>query len=276
MRHESPSPAVLEPYAADVVAGRVDQVIVAVPARNEAESIVACLASIDNAAERVGPTPVTVVVGADSCTDGTARIAESYRAQHVALAVVEGGWSSASGARRAAVEAGRRSMCRGSAPVASTVWIANTDADCVVPRDWLATHLDLAARGCPAVGGIVTLDPDLTPAEVLRDFGRSYVTSGERHVHLHAANLGLRLDVYDAVDGWHAGVELGEEHELAHRLATVGVDVLRTTASSVVTSHRHIGRAADGFAAFLRLLGAQRGRDGEPLVAGPPTIRFVA
>lgn len=260
----------LHPARADADASpHIGHVIVAVPARNEADSIVECLRSIDRAAADCAPTTVTVVVGADSCTDGTARIARRFRPRAVTSSVVEGSWSSASGARRAAVVAGRR-----SAPPASTVWVANTDADCVVPHDWLATHLELAALGCLAVGGIVTLDPDLTPPEVLHDFGRSYVTSGDRHAHLHAANLGIRLDVYDTVGGWHPGVTLGEEHELAERLTAAGIDVLRTTASSVVTSHRRIGRAADGFAAFLRLLGSSRG-DTAP-VAGRPTIRFVA
>lgn len=249
----------------------VRAVVVAVPARNEAACVVDCLTSIATAARTCAPVPVHVVVAVDSSTDETAAAAASFHSRSIDLAVVTGDWGTAAGARRAAVDAGRRLVGPDCEP--SAVWIANTDADCEVTADWLSAQLRFASRGYRAVGGIVALHPERTPRELLRAFRGAYPVSSTSHEHLHAANLGVRLDVYDRVGGWQARVDLGEEHDLAERLAAHDIDVLRTTASCVTTSERTVGRASGGFADFLHVL-ASSGAASAP--AGSPQIRFVA
>ena len=122
----------------------------AVPARDEEASIAACLASIDRAAGRCR-VPVRVVVAADRCRDRTAELVAGFVASHCEVAVVTGHWRSMGTARAAAVAAGTSHGATGS-------WIANTDADCRVPEDWLDRQLELARRGIHAVAGTVRLD----------------------------------------------------------------------------------------------------------------------
>lgn len=131
------------------------QIMVAIPARNEARTIAACIESIDTASQRVD-VAVLVVVAADSCTDSTASTARSVPVIGCDVEVIEGRWGRAGAARADAVGHGLAML-----PADRPSWIANTDADCVVPATWLETQIVLAAH-VEAIGGIVQLDPEST------------------------------------------------------------------------------------------------------------------
>lgn len=223
---------------------RFRQILVAVPARNEAETIQACIESID-AASRWVDVPVTLVVAADSCSDTTAATARAVEVARCDLVVIEGRWGRAGAARAAAVETGS-ALHRG----ANGCWIANTDADCVVPASWLATQIDLAG-GVAAIGGVVHLDPDTTDPDLLDAFDASYQLDGDRHPHVHGANIGLSGDAYRTVGGWCPRTEVGEDHLLWDRLVARGHLVRQTTSLSVVTSARVRSRVVGGFATNL-------------------------
>ena len=126
----------------------------------------------------------------------------------------------------------------------SEVWLANTDADSVVPAFWLFAQLDLAARCVTAVAGTVDLDAD----EALRErFATHYDVSPDgTHRHVHGANMGVRGDVYLRAGGWRP-MHSGEDHDLWARLGPVATRVSSTTIT-VRTSARLIGRAPGGFA----------------------------
>lgn len=226
---------------------RFRQILVAVPARNEAETIGACIESID-AASRWVDVPVTVVVAADSCSDATAATARAVEVTWCDLAVIEGRWGRAGATRAAAVDQG--SALRGSG---SGSWIANTDADCVVPTSWLVTQVDLAGD-VDAIGGIVRLDPHATDPSLLDAFDASYQLDGDRHPHVHGANIGLSGDAYRAVGGWCTRTEVGEDHLLWDSLVAGGHPVRQTTSLRVVTSARVRSRVAGGFATNLSQL----------------------
>jgi hypothetical protein len=220
-------------------------VLVAVPARDEAEHIIACLRTIDDAAASCD-VPVHVVVAADRCGDGTGELAASFVPTHCRVSVIEGRWRSVSGARAAAVATGRAEA--GGADV----WIANTDADCRVPADWLAVQLGVAAQGVAAVAGTVRLAED-APIDVAARFRRMYVAkAGQGHVH--AANLGIHAEAYEAVGGWSPSTSLGEEHHLWRRLRRHRFHAAHEAGLWVYTSHRTHGRATGGFASVLRRL----------------------
>lgn len=231
----------------------IDEVIVAVPAHDEEQSIPDCIRSIDVAAgmlqQRFG-VAVSLVVAADACTDATVARALSTPLEAIRRCdVISGVWHSAGAARSAAVAVG---IANTRVPL-DRVWIANTDADCAVSDDWLVSQLILAETH-KAVAGIVDLDPCTTPALLIDLFRAAYVLDGDSHLHVHAANLGLRADVYAEVGGWCPNTCVGEDHGLWRRLSSAGHAVVHATATAVMTSGRTTSRVEGGFATGLRLL----------------------
>ena len=227
-----------------------DYVVVAVPARDEAPTIAECLQSIDAAAEQAN-CGVVAVIAADSCVDGTSSIARCIRARHSRLVVIEGAWGCVGAARAEAVATALAYV--GTRP--DRVWIANTDADCVVPPNWLSLQLELGTNH-HAVGGIVELDPATSPFPLLAAFHDDYGIYGDLHSHVHGANLGLRADAYVGAGGWSRTAALGEDHQLWAALAVSGRPVLQRTALRVMTSARTVSRVEGGFATHLANLPA--------------------
>lgn len=226
-------------------------VVVGVPARNEECWIERALTSLRAACDRFSrEVLVQVVVAADQCQDRTAAIARSLTVTDPRFTIIEGGWNSAGGARRAAIAAGLN--ISGRELTASRTWIATTDADTVVPNDWLRVQLDLARRGADAVAGIVELhiDADHTAA-VDAAFRRTYPVSQRDHGHVHAANLGVRADAYLAVGGFSTD-PLGEDQRLWQALRVAGYRCHPSPALVVATSARLRARAPGGFADTMR------------------------
>lgn len=135
---------------------------------------------------------VSVTVVLDACTDRTAAVVEGQPdLTTVAVAFACVGASRAAGVRAASV---------GDDPVRT--WIANTDADTLVPADWLVVQVELADAGADVVTG--TVEPDatgLTPDLLSRWWARH--TLAEGHPHVHGANLGVRLHAYESAGGLH-------------------------------------------------------------------------
>lgn len=221
------------------------RVIVAIPARDEANSIRTCIRSVDQAAAEIS-VPVVVVVAADSCKDETASIARTTVTELCDVIVIEGVWGRAGAARAAAVRRGLDHLQQESGPV----WIANTDADCVVPALWLRIQLDLATDA-DAVAGIVELDPDSTASTMLEAFAASYVLHGDEHGHVHGANIGICAGAYLAAGGWCVDTTVGEDHVIWGALSDLGHRVRQTTRLRVRTSARTRSRVVGGFATHL-------------------------
>jgi glycosyltransferase involved in cell wall biosynthesis len=221
----------------------IEQVLVVVPARDEERVISACLASLRAAVDRL-TQPVTVVVTADRCTDGTAALA---REAGVHVVGIDAG--SVGAARRAGVAEGMRLL---GAAAARRTWLASTDADTVVPRTWLVRHLALAAQGARLVLGRAVPDPGgLDAATVARWHHLHPVVADDPHRYVHGANLGVRLDAYVAAGGWPALRE-HEDHALVAALAALGTPA--RLGPDVITSARREGRTPGGYAGYLRAL----------------------
>jgi len=225
---------------------------VVVPANDEAERIGSCLAALRRsltAVERQGVRHRTVVV-ADACRDRTAREARA------ALAgwgeVVEVRVRNAGAARAVGVE---RLLERLAASPLERLWLASTDADTVVPDDWVARQLRLADAGAVATAGVVAVDTfDGHPADVQTRFRSAYDgPRDEQHPHVHGANLGVRGDAYVAVGGW-LPLAVGEDHELWRALTDRGFETASPRSLTVTTSGRATGRAPGGFADSLLAL----------------------
>ncbi|MBA2640877.1 MAG: glycosyltransferase [Nocardioidaceae bacterium] len=222
---------------------RLEVVAVVVPARDEQETIGACLASVAVAARQVRLDVRTVVV-ADSCVDATAQVATAAGAKVIKTTGSPGGGV---GAARAAGCAYALRTLEALPPAA--IWLAHTDADSVVPPDWLRAQLAYAERGYDAVVGMVTLAGN-SDSDAHRRWTSAY---RQRHGHVHGANLGVRGDAYLAVGGF-AAVSAHEDLGLLERLVAVGRVVARPHHPRVVTSARLVGRTPAGVAADLRAL----------------------
>ncbi|NYD42653.1 glycosyltransferase [Nocardioides panaciterrulae] len=223
---------------------------VVVPAHDEQDLLPACLRSLRAATSQLRrhrPEVLTrVTVVADRCSDATAALTRAAGIDLVELDAGCVGRARQAGVRRATELAG---------PVAADrVWVANTDADTVVPRDWLLRQLALADTGHRMVVGTVRPDHlDLDPA-VLRAWHRVH-SLGEGHPYVHGANLGVSLAALHRVGGF-APVAVGEDVLLVRAVQRAGLPWCATATTEVTTSARRRSRVSGGFAGFLRDLHA--------------------
>jgi glycosyltransferase involved in cell wall biosynthesis len=222
-------------------------IAVLIPARDEEQLLPRCLRSVFAACRRL-PKGVTsdVVLVVDHSTDNTRVIAEGLIQQQGV--VVETNVSCVGRSRALAAEV---ALARYRGP-REHCWLANTDADCEVPEDWLIQQLRLAECGYAAVAGIIDVDSfaehEATVSELFR---LTYLihTDGT-HPHVHGANLGVRADAYLDSGGWRSLVS-AEDHDLWQRLHHGKHRRSSNATLRVVTSGRRIGRAPHGFADAL-------------------------
>jgi cellulose synthase/poly-beta-1,6-N-acetylglucosamine synthase-like glycosyltransferase len=221
---------------------------VVIPARNEESGIERCIRSVLASCDAcAGSDESWIVVVADCCTDRTAELAR--RILDGQGTVIECSIGSPGAVRRTGVAEVLRHF-DGKDP--GRVWLANTDADTHVPRDWIDTHLRHADANAEAVAGIIQLDPEGLRDDVKEMFSRTYeLASNGTHAHVHGANLGVRADAYLDVGGW-SDLAVAEDHCLWRRLMHRGWRLLSPVGSVVLTSGRLEGRASGGFADALR------------------------
>ena len=218
----------------------ISEVVVTIPARDEESLIGRCLESILAARELVH-MPVHVIVVADGCLDATAAVARRYDG----VRVVEIDSSNVGTARATAAQAALALVT--SAP--DEVWMANTDADSVVPSNWLSEQVRLAESGADVMIGTVRPDFDDLTEEQVRAWRATHIR-GEPNGHVHGANLGVRASLYRQSGGYEAVPE-HEDMQLVAKLSDLGRSIA-TDACEVVTSGRAVGRTPGGYARHLR------------------------
>lgn len=238
---------------------------VVIPAHNEAASLPATLRTVRSAARHpaLAGVRVLVVVTADDCHDDTAGAARRGGAR-----VIEVSRRNVGAARAAAAEAALGLLGTEPAPGgaahtdAAGIWLATTDADTLVPRDWLAHQLRQARCGWDCVVGTVRVAPHpaLAAMTVARHDARYFagrpVGAAWAHPHVHGANLGVAAAAYLRAGGFPA-VAHSEDHALVAALERTGSTILRTDGCPVLTSGRADFRAPYGFGALLGSLAAQ-------------------
>ncbi|HEY9311728.1 glycosyltransferase [Williamsia sp.] len=213
---------------------RAESVVVVVPAHNEKDVLPACLSSIAVAARRV-EIPVRVVVVLDDCTDGTA-------------ACIPAGVESIAVRGRSVGQARRAGFDHGFWD--ERTWFATTDADSVVPQNWLTEQLSAARDGWDAFVGTITVGnwTDWPPEVAARFLAEYQPADGHRHVH--GANLGMWASVYFGVGGF-ALIAQDEDVDLVARLRLAQVPICWSSRAPVLTSARRDGRASGGFSDYL-------------------------
>ena len=226
----------------------ITTVAVVVPARDEQDTIAACLDALGVARARLQASDpsvdVRIVVVLDDCRDGTAAVVDGYR--DVETVVSSAGCVGS--ARRQGTAALLASLDR---PLPE-IWLASTDADSLVPPDWLARMVGHGDAGAELVLGTVRPGAGLTG--VVAAAWRAVHDATDGHPHVHAANLGISAATYRALGGWrdlpgHEDVDLVERAMLGghRRIDRVG-DI------AVTTSSRLVGRVPVGFATYLQAL----------------------
>lgn len=229
----------------------MERIGVVIPVHNEEHLLPALLSTVLGAAAR-SCAQVRIVVVLDACTDGSRRCVEALSddlPRRVSIEAVEIGERQVGAARRAGAARLLDGQDLLDAQHGSSLWIANTDADCRVPRDWLARQLAYARQGADAVVGTVAVeDWSPRPRSVRIAAERAYRSGPHRHVH--GANLGVRADAYQRAGGFPVAAA-HEDVLLVGRLHQIGASMTWATDLPVLTSARRAGRAPSGFAAYL-------------------------
>ena len=242
------------------------EVAVAIPVRDEAERIAACLTAL--AAQSPAP-PGRVVLLINNSTDGTAPIARTVAARlGLALDAVEVMLPP----ERANAGAARcLAMARAAELVGPRGVLLTTDADTRAPPDWLATNLRALAAGADAVAGRAVIDADealLIPAALHAADARECAYAAvideiaslldpdpfdpwPRHDEASGASIAVRVSTYRAVGGMPE-VPLGEDRLFVRSLVEHDFHVRHDPAVWVTVSGRTEGRAKGGMAETIR------------------------
>ncbi|WP_093380249.1 glycosyltransferase family 2 protein [Variovorax sp. OV329] len=227
---------------------------VVVPAHNEQDLLVSCIASIREAAlsPQLNGGLVEILVVADACTDRTEALAVQTGARLLPVAFRNVGAARAAGAQWL-LDRGAR-------------WLAFTDADTRVSPDWLADQLALDADAVCGTVEVADWTPHAHDAEWLRlHFSRTYFDV-DGHRHVHGANLGVSAEAYRRAGGFRASA-CSEDVELVRALERSGARIAWSSRPRVTTSARRLVRAAGGFGDALIQAVVQRVPDAASLGA---------
>ena len=221
---------------------------VVIPAHDEEELIGACLDSIRAAVRDMRRTVgravsrVSVHAALDACSDATAGIARAAGADVIVPATRGVGAARAAGVA-AALAAHEHTPLR-------RLWIAHTDADSVVPANWLTHQWELASAGADVVLGTVRPDFRDLSAEQTTAWWATHVP-GTANGHVHGANLGTRASMLVAAGGFEPVLE-HEDVLLVAEARERGALLVASDEAWVQTSGRSVGRTSGGYAGYLR------------------------
>ncbi|MDQ6656856.1 MAG: glycosyltransferase family 2 protein [Actinomycetota bacterium] len=235
-------------------------VIVAIPAHDEQHRIAACLTSVLRAVETgVGAGLVDralIAVSAHRCKDATLVVAEAALASRPAASakavqttlLIDETSRTVGDVRALMIATAGEQLAAGP-----HCWLFNTDADSMVPPEWIVQTLEhAAATGSLAVAGMVEV-VGWRSTEAARRRYRQIIEDGltpSGHRHVYGANLAVRTDAYLAAGGFPS-VARGEDSCLVDALRAAGFPVASTFRPVVITSGRSPGRAQDGLGDLL-------------------------
>ena len=133
----------------------------------------------------------------------------------------------------------------------SRIWLATTDADSRVPRDWLSAQVARHDTGVDLWSGRVSVDDwSFHHGEIASKWQHDYEAEPNP---IHGANLGFNAGAYLATGGFTA-TRTGEDRALHRAMSNMGAVSYSDSSVRVVTSARTIARAPLGFAHALNTI----------------------
>lgn len=134
----------------------------------------------------------------------------------------------------------------------SRIWLATTDGDSRVPREWLSAQIEHHESGVDLWSGRVAVeDWSFHSSETVSRWQREYE---EEVMPIHGANLGFNAGAYLASGGF-VSTRTGEDRALHRALSDWGAVRHTDSTVRVVTSSRRSARAPLGFAHALNIIG---------------------
>lgn len=202
---------------------KLPKISVVIPAYNEALMLPLCLQAVTSQ-DYMGEVEVIVV---DNCsTDATAKIARSFNAK-----VIKETKRGVVYARIAGFKAAKHEI------------IASTDADTIVPYDWLI-QIEKALRNKKYAGvvGTYTLYNVNTLSKKIVKLLVPVFRTGDRLLgaHFAGANFAVRKAAYEEIGGFDTKFVTGEDLDLSYRLRKKGYKLKVAYHIKVLTSARRL------------------------------------
>lgn len=245
--------------------------VVAIPVKDEAQRITACLASLAEQVE-VAFGEVAVLLLLNNTADGTADAVRALDAQlpyalEMRQVELPEPYANAGWARRLAMEAAADWVAPGGL-------ILTTDADTVMDIDWIAANRREIDKGVDAVAGYVMADPmelmELPPAILERgrleweyqQLAAELVARADpdpadpwpRHNQNCGASAAITAEAYRRIGGLPPR-PVGEDRALFESVRRLDGKIRHSLDVQVVTSARTDGRALGGLSDAIRLRG---------------------
>jgi hypothetical protein len=239
--------------------------VVAIPARDEAERIGPCLTALNQQSQ----PPDIVVLMLNNCSDRTETIARAMApALRFRLDVI---CRDLPPARANAGQARRQAMQMAAAQAGVRGILLTTDADAVVPPDWILRNRAAIRRGADVVCGRAVIDPveaAMIPAHLHADDALecrliallddlAWLLDPEphdpppRHTEASGASIAVRTEAFHSVGGIPA-IAAGEDRAFVRALWMIDAKVRHDATIAVTVSGRVIGRADGGMADTIR------------------------
>jgi hypothetical protein len=236
---------------------------VVVPVHNEESVVTSALEAIDRAIRRL-PSDIhcRVAVVLDTCEDSSSSRVAQWSIGSPALVLCSRGRN---------VGRARKQGCEALVSTFSefdrnAIWLATTDADSIVPEDWLRVQVASFHQGVDVWAGRVGVadGTERTPGVIAR-WKKLYASE---RIPIHGASLGFTASAYVELNGFRE-LRSGEDRDLYERAKDLGRRVHHDKRAVVMTSARQQARAPHGFAHALdALVEAPR----ESSLAGAPVM----
>jgi glycosyltransferase involved in cell wall biosynthesis len=231
---------------------------VVLPVHNEEELLGSALSALTASIEELDEWSVQAkaVVVLDACSDASGVVAEAWlrglRRKRIPLeaTVVSCETRNVGFARRLGFE---RLLHEWSHISSSRIWLATTDADSRVPKEWLTTQVAQHESGADFWSGRVRVDEWLSfQSDTATRWRRAY--EAERNP-VHGASLGFNAEVYLAA-GCFLALRTGEDQALHRGFVALGARCHHDSFVRVTTSARREARAPQGFSHALQAIEA--------------------